>query len=311
MRIGCLQFDPVLGDVAGNIDRANALLGSSPTSLHNLDLLMLPELAFSGYNHPSLEAIRPYLEPTKSGPSTEWAIQTARNLGCHVSVGYPEITQEPSPVCYNSVVLVSPAGEVLVNYRKSFLYYTDETWAEEGKDGFFAGTIPGLGEVTMGICMDLNPYRFEAPWTAYEFATHALQNSSSLILMTMAWSTVVSGPRPLETTNEPDTLTFTYWLGRLRPLIEASHGHPEVLVTLCNRVGREGDALYAGTSAVWGIKNGRVTVYGELGWGQEAVLVVDTLEDIPRSQLAFAPPPSTWGQDRAGFDAVPQSRKGI
>ncbi len=54
---------------------------------------------------------------------------------------------------YNSVVLVSPTGEVLVNYRKSFLYYTDETWAEEGKQGFFAGTLPRLGQVAMGICM--------------------------------------------------------------------------------------------------------------------------------------------------------------
>jgi len=41
---------------------------------------------------------------------------------------------------------------VLANYRKSFLYTTDESWAEEGR-GFYAGDIPGgAGKMAMGIC---------------------------------------------------------------------------------------------------------------------------------------------------------------
>jgi predicted amidohydrolase len=60
-----------------------------------------------------------------------------------------------SPEYYNSALVVSPDGETIANYRKSFLYYTDETWALEGKDGFFRGRIPGLGRVALGICMDL------------------------------------------------------------------------------------------------------------------------------------------------------------
>ena len=43
-------------------------------------------------------------------------------------------------------------GETIANYRKSFLYYTDETWALEGADGFYDGEIKGLGNVAMGIC---------------------------------------------------------------------------------------------------------------------------------------------------------------
>lgn len=43
-------------------------------------------------------------------------------------------------------------GETIANYRKSFLYYTDETWALEGPDGFYDGEIEGLGNVAMGIC---------------------------------------------------------------------------------------------------------------------------------------------------------------
>jgi protein N-terminal amidase len=47
--------------------------------------------------------------------------------------------------------MVNEDGETCGHYRKSHLYYTDKTWAQEG-NGFFEGTIPGLGKVAVGIC---------------------------------------------------------------------------------------------------------------------------------------------------------------
>ena len=46
MKIACLQFAPQLGKVDENIARVDALLEAADMS--NLDLLVLPELAFSG-----------------------------------------------------------------------------------------------------------------------------------------------------------------------------------------------------------------------------------------------------------------------
>ena len=46
MRIACLQFAPKLGDVDNNLTRADAVL--SKARPENLDLLVLPELAFTG-----------------------------------------------------------------------------------------------------------------------------------------------------------------------------------------------------------------------------------------------------------------------
>lgn len=46
MRIACLQFNPELGRLSENIARANALLEAA--SPQNIDLLVLPELAFTG-----------------------------------------------------------------------------------------------------------------------------------------------------------------------------------------------------------------------------------------------------------------------
>ncbi|KAI4192492.1 MAG: hypothetical protein LQ346_004291, partial [Caloplaca aetnensis] len=164
MRIATLQFSAKLDLVEENIARADSLLASAPgSSLRNLDILVLPELAFTGYNYPSLPAITPYLEPPVRGPSTQWALRTASRLQCLVTVGYPELASRspPSPytlrptmvelgprrvdyytlTAYNAVVTVNPRGEVVARYRKSNLYYTDEVWAQEGPEGFVAHDV--------------------------------------------------------------------------------------------------------------------------------------------------------------------------
>lgn len=79
-----------------------------------------------------------------------------------VSVGYPEkvdvkLKWPTSPEYYNSVIAINDEGETVANYRKSHLYYTDETWALEGPDGFWEGHIPGLGLTSMGICKFTRP----------------------------------------------------------------------------------------------------------------------------------------------------------
>lgn len=109
----------------------------------------------SGYNFSSLEQITPYLEPTSSGKTFLWARKIALEHNCIVTAGYPEkvdsLSKSSEPEYYNSTVTVNKEGKAIANYRKSFLYYTDETWAHEGP-GFFSGKIDGLGNVAMGIC---------------------------------------------------------------------------------------------------------------------------------------------------------------
>ncbi|TGO55253.1 hypothetical protein BCON_0094g00020 [Botryotinia convoluta] len=279
MRIACLQFDPQVGDVTNNFTKADAILAKAKPE--DLDLLVLPEMAFSGYNFSSLEQITPYLEPTTSGVTSSWARTTALKYNCVVTVGYPEKVDEASsnrsnPECYNSTVTVDKEGKTIANYRKSFLYYTDETWAHEGS-GFFDGNIRGLGTVAMGICMDLNPYKFETPWTTCEFACHVLQKKANLVILSMAWLTRQDQLPYGLLANEPDMDTISYWITRLKPIIGAS-SNEEIIIILANRCGTEGEATYAGTSTVLGIKDGEVNVYGILGRGEKKLLIVNTDE---------------------------------
>ncbi|KAJ9627202.1 hypothetical protein H2203_003664 [Taxawa tesnikishii (nom. ined.)] len=262
-------------------------------------------MAFSGYNFPSLEAIKPYLEPTAGGISTQWAQSTARRLNCHVTVGYPEITTASPPKHYNSLVTVSPTGEIVATYRKSFLYYTDETWASEGDAGFYHGPLGALGPACMGICMDINPHRFTAPWAAYEFATHCVDKTTPLVVLSMAWLTRLLPQELMLTTHEPDLETLGYWIERFFPLVN-SKSADGVIVVMANRCGTEPGSVagvtrgvgesgeevvcYAGSSCVLKLQDGNVQVYNILGKAEDNLLVVDTKDvsgDLPPITSGF------------------------
>ena len=87
--------------------------------------------------------------------------------------------------------------------------------------------------------------------------------------------------------NEPDMDTLTYWVTRLEPLIR-SENQDEIIVVFCNRTGIEDEATYAGTSAVIGIQDGEVKVYGLLGRGEKDLLLIDTNEP-PYAKLVYRP----------------------
>ncbi|KFY55809.1 hypothetical protein V496_06893 [Pseudogymnoascus sp. VKM F-4515 (FW-2607)] len=316
MRIGCLQFAAQVGQVDHNIDLADSILAKAAP--HSLDLLVLPELAFTGYNFKSLHAIAPFLEPTASGTSTVWARDTAHKLNCTVVVGYPETVDvsakwPTSPEYYNAAVAVSPSGATLANYRKTFLYYTDETWALEGPDSFFHGEFEGLGDVVMGICMDLNPYKFEAAWTDWEFAYHILHVEARLVIVSMAWSTREEEATYVLDPEEPDMATLAYWVARLEPLVRREQ-EGEIIVVLANRTGVEGDTVYVGTSTVLGIEGGEVRMYGVLGRGVEELLVVDT-EKGPLAKLVNedspAAEPTEYETSRRGESVENPSSSGL
>jgi protein N-terminal amidase len=120
-----------------------------------------------------------------------------------------------------------------------------------------------------------SPYKFKAPWIEFEFACHILETGAKLAIVSMAWSTRHYHKDYTDNPDDPDLDSLKYWLERLEPLI-CNDYLGEMIVVFANRCGSEGDALYVGTSCVFGIRNGAVDVYGVLGRGEERLLVVDT-----------------------------------
>ncbi|KAJ3120791.1 Carbon-nitrogen hydrolase, partial [Irineochytrium annulatum] len=203
----------------------------------NLDLLILPEMIFPGYVFKSSDDIRPFLEDPKAGPSITWAAGWGTGSSHLSAIGFPRhggnaSTANDTPLPHrNSVAILSRAGELLHIYDKHFLYETDETWASEGPS---FSTVPLIGldpargsdgviKMGVGICMDLNPWKFKAPFDAMEFGTYMAGQGVGLISCSMAWLT-----SPLDDDEEEEEndgwRTVEYWATRLKPVIENTRG---------------------------------------------------------------------------------------
>ena len=151
--------------------------------------------------------------------------------------------------------------------------------------------LGALGQVTLGICMDINPYRFLAPWSDYEFANAALTMPSihsgpnPLICVSMAWLCHLSPAELREDPGVADVATVAYWVERFQPIVERSR---EVggswYVILANRCGTEKGVCYAGSSTVMKIEGGAVSLFETCGKFEEKCLIVD-LNERPKYQV--------------------------
>lgn len=299
LRVGVLQLNPQRGAISSNIERANKILsmrlGSRP-----LDLLVLPEFGLHGYKYTNRNELEPYLESSDGGgPGIEWAKSTSKNLNCHVILGYPE--KGDNGKIYNSASLVDPKGDIAYNFRKSFLYQTDEAFeCSENEKGFESVKIGDNVKIQVGICMDLNPYKFEAPFDAYEFANKAKENNVNLVVCPMAWLNSQSPSiqeslsheekmakrqqleKEFDDSSPPETSTVNYWALRMFPYLNGAKGFQNdkrVGYICANRCGWEDDILYAGSSSIFTF-NGKDTqsysdsieYYGSLGTHEENLL---------------------------------------
>eukprot|EP00124_Ichthyophonus_hoferi_P001030 Ihof_evm11s46 gene=Ihof_evmTU11s46 len=261
IRIACCQFSPILGEVEKNIAKVESLMINFNPG--DADLLVLPELAFSGYSFQDKESIAPYVENPQTGPSVTWAKTTAVKLKTHVIIGYPRLepgTGKNADKYYNSVAFVAPDGTIIKTYDKHFLYDKEELWAEEGP-GFWAIDTDAFGKIGIGICMDLNPRQFKAPFDAYEWATFMAEERVDIAVLVAAWLDP-------NTETEDALQTPNYWIHRLVPLLNT-----DTILVVCNRTGSENKTTFSGCSCVMSLKH--PMLLGQLNKRQENILLVD------------------------------------
>lgn len=85
-----------------------------------------------------------------------------------------------------------------------------------------------------GICMDLNPWEFEAGFEAFELARFCRANKIDVLALPQAW---LRPETPGPNADEPYHGLVNYWLTRATPLL-ASVEKP-TLVVYANRTGEE------------------------------------------------------------------------
>lgn len=145
MRAGYLQYAVEFGDFAANAARVRALVAQAAPA----ELLVLPELAFSGYDFQHREEVALYAEPAGAGPAAALLRALAAEHGVSLVAGYAEHT---AAGCYNACLCVQPDG-TMHNYRKIHLFNREQ-------DLFLPGDAPApvieLPQARIGlmICFD-------------------------------------------------------------------------------------------------------------------------------------------------------------
>lgn len=144
MKIAVYQYAPVFAERELNIDRLRSALSGV-----DCDLLVLPELALTGYQFTSLEELSQLAEPVPDGDTCRAIEGLAREAGCHIVCGLPERAGDRF---YNSVILVAPGGYA-GKYRKAHLFCDEKLWFTPGDTGF---EVHQAGNVRVGmiICFD-------------------------------------------------------------------------------------------------------------------------------------------------------------
>lgn len=91
----------------------------------------MPELSFTTGTFGSVYEALIYAQLCGKGTYFDWMARTAKRLKCLVFAGYPEKDPCHDKV-YNSMMVVSENGELLKNYRKHQLFYSESVWATPG-----------------------------------------------------------------------------------------------------------------------------------------------------------------------------------
>ncbi|GAA5907761.1 amidase [Sporobolomyces salmoneus] len=186
---------------------------------------------------------------------------------------------------YNSIVLVNPLGRVELVYHKHFLFETDQSWATPGPSFLthllelppsHPDYVPG-GEsgrkfkYSPAICMDLNAEAFDERLEKFELSNFVRREQVDLVVASNAWldSETKEALKPADMeTEEAEKVKeqlrekeeveegsweevrglVSYWVYRMSTNLEGEGTGMAFVV--CNRIGREGDSVFAGSSCM-------------------------------------------------------------
>jgi predicted amidohydrolase len=148
IRVGYLQTNPRLSDVAGNLERAARAIAAAPP----FDVLVLPELFATGYLLRDRAHVAELAEDP-GGRTVTFLAREAAARGAWLAAGFAE---RAGGALYNAAALVGPGGERHV-YRKVHLFDRETELFDPGREPFRALAIR-VGDTALRvgllICFD-------------------------------------------------------------------------------------------------------------------------------------------------------------
>lgn len=210
------------------------------------NLVVLPELASSGYRLEGWREARAASEPIP-GPTTEVWRSEAERAGCYVVGG---ICERAGEALYNTVAVVGPSG-VLAIYRKLHLFADERLLFEPGNVGLPVINLP-FGRIGVLVCYDL---RFP------EALRIVSLQGADLVAVPTAWAP------GFDRTPPPDGVIDQVKAAAVQANLD------QVFIAAASRVGADGDLPYLGSSVVVD-PHGRL-VYGPAARDEEVIEVVE------------------------------------
>lgn len=213
MRVTAIQFKAIHSDPDASLRQLIPLVRQAAVDQH---LVVLPEMAATGYIFAGIDDIRPLCE-FPDGRTFQALSPIAKDAGCWIVAGFPETDGER---LYNSALVIDAQGDLAFVYRKTLLFDADRPWAQPGDSGYRRFETDG-GAFGVGICMDLNDDGFiewcrGADLRAIAFPTNWLLEESVDV--------------------------WTYWAWRL-------DGIPTALIA-ANSYGPDGNVVFGGRSII-------------------------------------------------------------
>ncbi len=144
MRAGFYQYKPVFGKVDRNLNKVISTLRNVEA-----DLIVLPELAFTGYYFQNREEVMQYAEDPTHSTTIDSLTALCREKKFYLVSGFSEKRKDK---CFNSSVLIGPQGLIHV-YRKLHLFNTEKNCFDEGDIALQVNTILDTG-IGMMVCFD-------------------------------------------------------------------------------------------------------------------------------------------------------------
>ncbi|HKS12943.1 MAG TPA: nitrilase family protein [Pseudomonas sp.] len=270
-RIAVIQFDPQVGleHLESNLQNTLALAEEAVTQGANL--IVLPELANTGYTFRSRTEAYAHAESLHDGESNRaWAAFAHRHQ-VYLVAGFAE---RDGLKLYDSAVLHGPDG-LLGHYRKAHLWNQEKLWFTPGDLGFPVFETP-IGRIGLLICWDI--------WFPEVPRLLALQGAD-IICSVNNW---VWTPPPLFDAAGQCMASYL--------TITAAHVN-NVVIAAANRIGSErgdrflGCSLIAGTNGwpigqVAGAENPCI-LYADVDLSHtRAAPIWNSLNDLPRDRRA-------------------------
>lgn len=154
-KVAAIQFAPVMGSKEANLRRLALLVKEAADK--GAQLIVMPELAATGYSYMNRDEARKDAEPV-SPEGLTMKVMKKLSEAFQVHLVYGMVEEDPgTKLLYNSQVLVSPDG-YYTSYRKINRWGNDYLWATPGESNPPVSRIllgGALTKVGLLICRDV------------------------------------------------------------------------------------------------------------------------------------------------------------